>query len=75
MSEPYQYASVVLGPIGIGQEIGRSLFGSPKPAQGEPPANSTGGILLILGGVAILLFAIYMFSTRGGAKLFASSGP
>lgn len=67
---PYQPAAVVLGPIGLGQEIGRSLFGAPKDKAGEPPASSPGGILVIVGGFGLLFFAVYMFVKGGGVKLF-----
>jgi hypothetical protein len=69
----YQYASIVLGPIGLGQEIGRGLFGAPKDKPGDgPPASSPGGLLVIIGGIGLLFFAVYMFASRGGAKLFQS---
>ena len=71
---PYSYASVIFGPVGLGQELGRILFGSgaPKAGGGTEPSGPAGaaGILLVLGGVAVILFAIYMFATRGGASLF-----
>lgn len=73
MADPYQPAAVVLGPIGLGEEIGRSLFGQPKPSgPGEPQGAGTAGVLLILGGVAIIMFALYLFASKGGARLFVS---
>lgn len=67
---PYKPAAIVLGPIGLGQEIGRALFGSPKGETKEPPASTPGGILVIVGGIGLLFFAVYMFVKGGGAKLF-----
>jgi len=67
---PYQPAAIVLGPIGLGQEIGRSLFGAPKDGSKDPPASSPMGVLVIVGGIGLLFFAVYMFVKGGGAKLF-----
>jgi len=62
---------VVLGPIGLGEEIGRTLFGAPRAGETSPPAGSSpGGLLVIIGGIGLLFFAVYMFTKGGGVKLF-----
>jgi len=68
---PYKPAAVVLGPIGLGEELGRALFGTPKESKGgEPPASTPAGMVVIIGGLGLLFFAVYMFVKGGGVRLF-----